>query len=154
MQFLLLSPWFQLYSIIVLAFKGSFQLFRVCIQSCLLHIFSIREKVNTSTLEDKIHRDLFSSIQLIILSFIEHFQRVFYMLSKLTAADFVVCGKELMYCTYENPLIATTTGTPNLLAFSICFWRFKQPSSNSSKFWNKKSNWIYTFISKISIFES
>ena len=45
-QFLLLSPCYQLYSIIVLSFEGSFKKeIRVCFQSCLLQICCMRERV-------------------------------------------------------------------------------------------------------------
>ena len=44
-QFLLLSPYVQLYSMIVLSFKGSFQFVWVSFQSCLLQICCMWERV-------------------------------------------------------------------------------------------------------------
>ena len=42
--------------------------------------------------------------------------------------------------TYAKPFTATTTGTPNLLAFSICLMRLLQPCSTSVRFcrWENK----------------
>lgn len=36
--------------------------------------------------------------------------------------------------------MATTTGTPNLLAFSICFLKLAQPFSRSSRFCSCEEN--------------